>query len=109
MLGGGLSLSLVSPSHRSLHIVPVLAVLGAAQWVQWLRWDPGLRGVSAGTCPGQGQGHEGARLTLGADAASAAPRQVTTDLRQRCTDGHTGTSVSAPMAAGIIALALEAK
>lgn len=39
----------------------------------------------------------------------AAPAQVTTDLRQRCTDGHTGTSVSAPMVAGIIALALEAK
>lgn len=35
--------------------------------------------------------------------------QVTTDLRHRCTDGHTGTSVSAPMVAGIIALALEAK
>lgn len=35
-------------------------------------------------------------------------RIVTTDLRQRCTDGHTGTSVSAPMVAGIIALALEA-
>ncbi|XP_043345580.1 proprotein convertase subtilisin/kexin type 6 isoform X3 [Cervus canadensis] len=35
-------------------------------------------------------------------------RKVTTDLRQRCTDGHTGTSVSAPMVAGIIALALEA-
>ncbi|XP_016103520.1 proprotein convertase subtilisin/kexin type 6 [Sinocyclocheilus grahami] len=34
--------------------------------------------------------------------------QVTTDLRQRCTDGHTGTSVSAPMVAGVIALALEA-
>ncbi|KAJ6662931.1 hypothetical protein lerEdw1_011135 [Lerista edwardsae] len=33
---------------------------------------------------------------------------VTTDLRRRCTDGHTGTSVSAPMVAGIIALALEA-
>ncbi|XP_035274664.1 proprotein convertase subtilisin/kexin type 6 isoform X1 [Anguilla anguilla] len=33
---------------------------------------------------------------------------VTTDLRQRCTDGHTGTSVSAPMVAGVIALALEA-
>uniref|UniRef100_A0A8D2L297 Proprotein convertase subtilisin/kexin type 6 n=2 Tax=Varanus komodoensis TaxID=61221 RepID=A0A8D2L297_VARKO len=33
---------------------------------------------------------------------------VTTDLRKRCTDGHTGTSVSAPMVAGIIALALEA-
>ncbi|XP_027405292.1 proprotein convertase subtilisin/kexin type 5 isoform X2 [Bos indicus x Bos taurus] len=34
---------------------------------------------------------------------------ITTDLRQRCTDNHTGTSASAPMAAGIIALALEAK
>ncbi|MGH0154134.1 UNVERIFIED_CONTAM: hypothetical protein FKN15_026176, partial [Acipenser sinensis] len=34
---------------------------------------------------------------------------ITTDLRQRCTDSHTGTSASAPMAAGIIALALEAK
>ncbi|KTF80545.1 hypothetical protein cypCar_00040612, partial [Cyprinus carpio] len=34
---------------------------------------------------------------------------VTTDLRQRCTEGHTGTSVSAPMVAGVIALALEAK
>uniref|UniRef100_A0A8D0GUK2 Proprotein convertase subtilisin/kexin type 6 n=1 Tax=Sphenodon punctatus TaxID=8508 RepID=A0A8D0GUK2_SPHPU len=33
---------------------------------------------------------------------------VTTDLRHRCTDGHTGTSVSAPMATGILALALEA-
>uniref|UniRef100_A0A8D0ASH4 Proprotein convertase subtilisin/kexin type 6 n=1 Tax=Sander lucioperca TaxID=283035 RepID=A0A8D0ASH4_SANLU len=33
---------------------------------------------------------------------------VTTDLRHRCTDGHTGTSVSAPIVAGIIALALEA-
>uniref|UniRef100_A0A672QV07 Furin-like n=1 Tax=Sinocyclocheilus grahami TaxID=75366 RepID=A0A672QV07_SINGR len=34
---------------------------------------------------------------------------VTTDLRQKCTDSHTGTSASAPLAAGIIALALEAK
>ncbi|XP_059215228.1 proprotein convertase subtilisin/kexin type 6 isoform X2 [Centropristis striata] len=33
---------------------------------------------------------------------------VTTDVRHRCTDGHTGTSVSAPIVAGIIALALEA-
>ncbi|XP_062310259.1 proprotein convertase subtilisin/kexin type 5b isoform X2 [Osmerus eperlanus] len=33
---------------------------------------------------------------------------ITTDLRQRCTDSHTGTSASAPMAAAIIALALEA-
>ncbi|XP_068172200.1 furin (paired basic amino acid cleaving enzyme) a [Antennarius striatus] len=33
---------------------------------------------------------------------------VTTDLRSKCTDSHTGTSASAPLAAGIIALALEA-
>lgn len=59
--------------------------------------------------PGRGQDREGTRLVPGADFASAAPHQVTTDLHQRCTDGHTGTSVSAPMVAGIIALALEAK
>lgn len=35
-------------------------------------------------------------------------RLVTTDLRHRCTDGHTGTSASAPIVAGIIALTLEA-
>lgn len=35
--------------------------------------------------------------------------QVTTDLHHQCTDKHTGTSASAPLAAGIIALALEAK
>ena len=33
---------------------------------------------------------------------------VTTDLHHSCTDSHTGTSASAPMAAAIIALALEA-
>ncbi|XP_075251087.1 furin-like protease kpc-1 [Convolutriloba macropyga] len=33
---------------------------------------------------------------------------VTTDLRNKCTDKHTGTSASAPLAAGICALALEA-
>nr|XP_024650129.1 proprotein convertase subtilisin/kexin type 4 [Macaca nemestrina] len=34
--------------------------------------------------------------------------QVTTDLHHQCTDQHTGTSASAPLAAGMIALALEA-
>uniref|UniRef100_A0A8I5YQG8 Proprotein convertase subtilisin/kexin type 4 n=1 Tax=Pongo abelii TaxID=9601 RepID=A0A8I5YQG8_PONAB len=34
--------------------------------------------------------------------------KVTTDLHHRCTDQHTGTSASAPLAAGMIALALEA-
>lgn len=33
---------------------------------------------------------------------------MTTDLRQKCTESHTGTSASAPLAAGIIALTLEA-
>ena len=35
--------------------------------------------------------------------------QVTTDLHNVCTERHTGTSASAPLAAGIIALALEVK
>ncbi len=34
--------------------------------------------------------------------------QVTTDLRHSCTQSHTGTSASAPLAAGIAALTLEA-
>ena len=33
---------------------------------------------------------------------------ITTDLHNACTDGHTGTSASAPLAAGIFALVLEA-
>ena len=33
---------------------------------------------------------------------------VTTDLHHSCTDSHTGTSASAPLAAGIVALVLEA-
>lgn len=35
------------------------------------------------------------------------PQIVTTDLHHQCTDKHTGTSASAPLAAGMIALALE--
>ena len=33
---------------------------------------------------------------------------MTTDLRHQCTSSHTGTSASAPMAAAIVALTLEA-
>lgn len=33
---------------------------------------------------------------------------ITTDLHDSCTEGHTGTSASAPLAAGIFALVLEA-
>lgn len=35
--------------------------------------------------------------------------QVTTDLHHRCTEEFKGTSSAAPLAAGMIALALEAK
>ena len=34
--------------------------------------------------------------------------QITTDLHSSCTHQHTGTSASAPMAVGLIALMLEA-
>ena len=37
------------------------------------------------------------------------PAQVSTDLHHKCTERHTGTSASAPLAAGIMALALETK
>ncbi|XP_051916018.1 furin (paired basic amino acid cleaving enzyme) b [Hippocampus zosterae] len=49
--------------------------------------------------------------TLATTFSSGNPGEkqiVTTDLRQKCTDSHTGTSASAPLAAGIIALAQEA-
>jgi len=35
--------------------------------------------------------------------------QVTTDLHKGCTETHTGTSASAPLAAGIYAIVLQAK
>lgn len=35
--------------------------------------------------------------------------QVTTDIKNACTTDHSGTSASAPLAAGIIALGLQAK
>ena len=35
--------------------------------------------------------------------------QATTDVNNECTVGHTGTSASAPLAAGIFALVLQAK
>ncbi|XP_077988680.1 furin-1-like [Glandiceps talaboti] len=42
-------------------------------------------------------------------SGSGSERQIiTTDLRKGCTDRHSGTSASAPLAAGICALALEA-
>ena len=47
-------------------------------------------------------------VTAFSSGDSADGRVYTTDLRWRCTDGHTGTSASAPMIAAIAALTLEA-
>ncbi|XP_048083043.1 proprotein convertase subtilisin/kexin type 4 isoform X9 [Ursus arctos] len=46
--------------------------------------------------------------TTYSSGVAADPQIVTTDLHHQCTDRHTGTSASAPLAAGMIALALEA-
>ena len=40
---------------------------------------------------------------------SASCSQTSADLHNECTQTHTGTSASAPLAAGIFALALEQK
>eukprot|EP00794_Sanderia_malayensis_P013701 gene13701-biopygen10999 len=53
---------------------------------------------------------EACSSTLATTLSSGAhgeKRIVTTDLHDLCTERHTGTSASAPLAAGIIALALE--
>ncbi|XP_069695249.1 furin-like protease 1 [Periplaneta americana] len=45
--------------------------------------------------------------TTYSSGASGEKQVVTTDLHHMCTSSHTGTSASAPLAAGICALALE--
>ena len=55
---------------------------------------------------------EACSSTLASTYSSGGPHEqqiVTTDLRQTCTEEHTGTSASAPLAAGIVALVLQAK
>lgn len=46
--------------------------------------------------------------TTYSSGSSGERKIITTDLHQGCTSSHTGTSASAPLAAGIIALVLEA-
>ena len=47
-------------------------------------------------------------LCVRASSGSSGERKVvTTDLHNLCTSSHTGTSASAPMAAGVIALVLQ--
>ncbi|XP_027586849.2 proprotein convertase subtilisin/kexin type 4 isoform X2 [Pipra filicauda] len=71
--------------------------------------------VSVGSVLGDGQrpryseGCAAILTTTYSSRASSDVQIVTTDLHHRCTDKHTGTSASAPLAAGMVALALEAK
>lgn len=46
--------------------------------------------------------------TTYSSGATGEKQVITTDLHHQCTSSHTGTSASAPLAAGICALALEA-
>jgi len=46
--------------------------------------------------------------TTYSSGSSGERKVITTDLHNGCTSGHTGTSTSAPMAAGVVALVLEA-
>lgn len=46
--------------------------------------------------------------TTYSSGSSGERKVITTDLHNGCTSGHTGTSASAPMAAGVVALVLEA-
>ncbi|NXF12867.1 PCSK4 convertase, partial [Smithornis capensis] len=70
--------------------------------------------VSVGSALGDGQrppyGEScAAILTTSYSSRASSPVQiVTTDLHHQCTDKHTGTSASAPMVAGMVALALQA-
>ncbi|XP_039695029.1 proprotein convertase subtilisin/kexin type 4 isoform X2 [Pteropus medius] len=76
-------------------------------------------GLGSAQAPGPSRPHAGPSPVLAALRTRAgfaraqvpSPHlcpQVTTDLHHQCTDKHTGTSASAPLAAGMIALALEA-
>lgn len=47
--------------------------------------------------------------TTFSSGSSKQKKIITIDPQDKCTDDHTGTSAAAPIAAGIIALSLEAK
>ncbi|KAM6231793.1 proprotein convertase subtilisin/kexin type 4 isoform 1-T1 [Spheniscus humboldti] len=64
--------------------------------------------LAGGRRPWYGEGCSAILTTTYSSRTTSEVQIVTTDLRHRCTDKHTGTSASAPLAAGMIALALEA-
>ncbi|KAM9620457.1 proprotein convertase subtilisin/kexin type 4 [Morphnus guianensis] len=64
--------------------------------------------LADGRRPWYGEGCSAILTTTYSSRTTSEVQIVTTDLHHRCTDKHTGTSASAPLAAGMIALALEA-
>ncbi|XP_026720758.1 proprotein convertase subtilisin/kexin type 4 isoform X2 [Athene cunicularia] len=65
--------------------------------------------LAGGQRPWYGEGCSAILTTTYSSRTSGEEAQIVTiDLHHRCTDKHTGTSASAPLAAGMVALALEA-
>ncbi|XP_061870766.1 proprotein convertase subtilisin/kexin type 4 [Colius striatus] len=64
--------------------------------------------TAGGHRPSYAEGCSAILTTTYSSRISSNMQIVTTDLHHGCTHTHTGTSASAPLAAGIIALALEA-
>ncbi|CAG0912487.1 unnamed protein product [Notodromas monacha] len=69
-------------------------------------WASGNGGREHDNC--NCDGYTNSIWTLSISSASEHGDVVTTDLHHGCTQTHTGTSASAPLAAGICALSLEA-
>ncbi|GAB0200813.1 proprotein convertase subtilisin/kexin type 4 [Grus japonensis] len=65
--------------------------------------------LAGGQRPWYSEGCSAILTTTYSSRTTSEAQIVTTDLHHRCTNKHTGTSASAPLAAGMIALALEAK
>ncbi|NWS61945.1 PCSK4 convertase, partial [Chunga burmeisteri] len=64
--------------------------------------------LAGGQRPWYGEGCSAILTTAYGGRTTSEMQIVTTDLHHHCTDKHMGTSASAPLAAGMIALALEA-
>ncbi|NXG73189.1 PCSK4 convertase, partial [Baryphthengus martii] len=64
--------------------------------------------LAGGRRPPYGESCSAILTTTYSGRSTGQGQIVTTDLHRGCTDWHTGTSASAPLAAGIVALALQA-
>ncbi|NXS64339.1 PCSK4 convertase, partial [Brachypteracias leptosomus] len=64
--------------------------------------------LASGQRPWYGESCSAILTTTYSSSTSSEEQIVTTDLHHGCTHKHTGTSASAPLAAGVMALALQA-